>query len=110
MNTCPNCDPPVAAVTVILEAPLLPSLVAVIVAEPASFAVTRPLALTDATVVLSLDQVIVRPDSAVPLASRGVAVSCTVPPAGRLAVAGLTATDATGTGGVLAHRKRLRPG
>src|SRR2546422_329690 len=67
-----------AAGTVTLALPLCPSLVAVIVAVPATFAVTRPLALTDAAVVLSLDHVIVRPDSGVPLASCGVALSCTV--------------------------------
>ena len=65
-------------VTVRLEVPLWPSLVAVIFAEPATFAVTRPLALTVATVVLSLDQAIVRPDSGLPLASCGVALSCSV--------------------------------
>src|SRR2546422_6415545 len=112
MNTCPNCDPPVAAVTVILEAPLLPSLVAVIVAEPATFAVTRPLALTVATVVLSLDHVIVRPASGVPLASRGVAVSCTVWPTSTLGEAGLTVTEATGAGHdtVTVAASRLSPG
>src|SRR5436853_15861 len=98
MNTCPNCDPPgLGAVTVILEAPLLPSLVAVIVADPVTFAVTRPLVLTVATVVLSLDHVVVRPASGLLLASRGVAVSCTVWPTGTLAEGGVTVTEATGT-------------
>jgi len=77
--------------------PLCPSLVAVIVAEPATTPVTSPLGLTVATAVLLLDHVIVRPDSALPLASFGVAVSWTVLPAGTLAVAGLTVTEATGT-------------
>ena len=34
-----------------------------------------------------------------PLASRGVATSCTVPPTGSDAVAGVTSTEATGAGG-----------
>src|SRR2546430_8951207 len=80
--------------TVTTELPLWPSLVAVIVAEPATFAVTRPLVLTHATVVFSLNQVIVRPDSALPFASRGVALSCTVRPTGPLRQGGLTVTDA----------------
>src|SRR5438309_2164435 len=83
--------------TVIAAVPLCPSLVAVIVAEPAARAVTSPLPLTVATVVLLLDHVITRPDSRLPLASCGVAVSCTVCPTGGLAVAGATVTDATGT-------------
>jgi len=77
--------------------PLLPSLVAVIVAVPAATPVTRPLVLTVATAVLLLAQVIVRPDRELPFASFGVAVSCTVWPTGTLAVVGLTATEATGT-------------
>src|SRR5436190_499229 len=98
MNTCPNCDPPVDAVTVMLALPLCPSLVAVIVAEPATLPVTSPLALTVATAVLLLDHAIVRPDSGFPLASFGVAVSCTVLPSFTLAGDGLTVTEATGTG------------
>ena len=60
------------------DAPLCPSLVAVIVAEPAAFAVTNPLPLTLATPLLPLAHVTTRPDKALPLASLGVAVSCTV--------------------------------
>src|SRR2546427_8198669 len=84
-------------VTVMADAPLFPSLVAVIVAVPAVFPVTSPLALTVATVALLLAQRTVRPDSGLPLASWGVAVSCTVWPTCTDAVAGLTVTDATGT-------------
>src|SRR5947209_7026054 len=87
----------IAAVTVSALVPLLPSLVAVIVAEPAATPLTRPLPLTVATPTLLLAQVTVRPLSAPPLASLGVAVSCTVCPVCTLAVAGLTLTDATGT-------------
>ena len=61
-----------------VDVPLCPSLVAVIVAEPAAFAVTNPLPLTVATAVLPLAHVTTRPDKALPLASLGVAVSCTV--------------------------------
>src|SRR6266571_4926413 len=85
------------AVTVIAAVPLLPSLVAVIVAAPALTPVTRPLADTVATAVLPLDQLTVRPVSGLPFASFGVAESCCVCPTNRLADVGLTATDATGT-------------
>src|SRR2546426_8081 len=84
-------------VTVIAAVPLFPSLVAVIVAVPAVFPVTSPLALTVATVALLLAQLTVRPDSRLPLASLGVAVSCTVWPTCTDAVAGFTVTEATGT-------------
>src|SRR5438132_271490 len=77
--------------------PLWPSLVAVIVAEPATFAVTAPVPVTVATGVLLLAHVTERPVRMLPLASRRVAVSCCVCPAGPLAEAGLTVADATGT-------------
>src|SRR5207249_4018060 len=56
-----------------------------------------PATITVATAALPLDHVIVRPDSGLPPASFGVAVSCVVWPTCRVAVAGLTVTDATGT-------------
>src|SRR6266702_5539252 len=65
-------------VTVIAAVPLWLSLVAVMVAEPATTPLTSPLELTVATEVLPLDQLIVRPVSGLPLTSLGVAVSCTV--------------------------------
>src|SRR5207244_11733163 len=77
--------------------PLCPSLMAVIIAEPATTPLTSPLELTVATAVLLLDHAIVRPDSGLPAASFGVAVSWTAFPAGTHADAGLTVTDATGT-------------
>ena len=77
-NTCRNCEPPVGAVTVMLEVPVLPSLVAVIVAEPDVTPDTSPAPLTVVTDVLLLDHVTVRPESVLPFASLGVAVSCTV--------------------------------
>jgi hypothetical protein len=60
------------------DVPLWPSLVAVIVAVPASFAVTSPLELTVATLVFELAQVTARPLNTLPAASFSVAVSCTV--------------------------------
>ena len=89
------------AVTVMVDVPLFPSDVAVMVAEPAVAPATRPLLVTLATLGLLLDQDTTRPDSGVPFASLGVATSCTVPPTVRLAVAGVTSTVATGTGGAL---------
>src|SRR5882762_745484 len=84
-------------VTVTVAEPFFPSLVAVMVAVPAVTPVTRPLPLTVATAALLVAHVTARPLSAVPPASRGVAVSCPVWPTGTLDAAGLTATDATGT-------------
>src|SRR2546422_955903 len=83
--------------TVMADVPLCPSLVAVIVAVPATFPVTSPLELTVATEVLLLAHVTVRPDSGFPVASLGVATSCTVCPTWIAAVAGLTLTEATAT-------------
>jgi hypothetical protein len=64
--------------TVIADVPLMPSLVAVMVAEPDAMAVTSPEAETVATAVLLEPHVTVRPESRVPAASRSVAVSCCV--------------------------------
>src|SRR6266699_1298111 len=86
-----------ANVTVTVEVPLFPSLVAVIVVEPAALAVTSPVALTVAVVVLLLAQVIVRPVRALPAESFVVALSCVVAPTRSPAVAALTVTEATGT-------------
>src|SRR5438034_6645911 len=97
MNTCPNVAPADGGVTVMAAVPLCPSLMAVIVAEPATTPLTSPLELTVATAVLLLDHAIVRPDSGLPLTSFGVAVSWNALPAGTLAEPGLTVTDATGT-------------
>ena len=62
-------------VTVRADVPLCPSLVAVIVAEPAATPVTRPLADTVATAALLVSHVTARPVRAVPFASVGVAVN-----------------------------------
>src|SRR5207248_3579702 len=68
-----------------------------IVAEPPATPATRPLPLAVATLVLLLVHVTIRPVSVPPAESFGVAVSCTVCPTVRLAVAGEIATEATGT-------------
>src|SRR5258708_18985381 len=87
-----------AAVIVTAALPLCPSLAAVIVAAPAVTPVTKPLPFTAATAGALLAHVTTRPERALPLASLGVAVSCTVWPTPTLAVAGDTATEATGAG------------
>src|SRR2546425_1256206 len=98
MKTCPKLGVPGGwEVTVMAEVPVLPSLVAVIVAGPAATPVTSPLPFTVANAVASLDQDTARPGRGVPLASLGVAVSWTVLPASTLAAAGVTVTEATGT-------------
>src|SRR2546426_8046728 len=97
MNTCPNvAPPPEEAVPVMVAEPLLLSLVAVIVAVPATTPVTRPLVFTEAIDELLLDQLTARPVRMLPAASFSVAVSCTVAFAKMLAVAGATVTVATG--------------
>src|SRR2546428_5208056 len=87
---------PARHVTVPLEVPLCPSLVAVIVADPAAAAVTSPLPSTLATHVLLLDHVTARPASGVPLASFGVAESCPLLPPATPAHGGATPTNAYG--------------
>src|SRR6266568_4090228 len=77
--------------------PLLPPLVAVIVALPTVTPVTSPEALTAAAAPLLVVQVIVRPLSGFPAESLAVALSCSVLPTATLANAGLTVTEATGT-------------
>ena len=86
------------SVTVNVAVLLLPSLIAIIGAEPGATPVTRPLGLTRATLVSPLAHVTIRPVSVPPAESCGVAVSCTVCPTRMLAVAGASATEATGTG------------
>src|SRR5256885_14479414 len=103
MNTCLNWLVPGGGGVVTMSAavPLWPSLVAVMVVDPAATPVTPPLALTVATLVLPLDHVTVRPVSTLPAASLSVAVSCTVLPASTLAGGGVTVTVATGPGGAV---------
>jgi hypothetical protein len=78
-----------------VEVPVFPSLVAVIVAVPAATPVTRPFASTVAAAVLLEAQVTARPVRTLLLASFIVAVSCCVVPARMLADAGFTVTVAT---------------
>src|SRR5947199_83486 len=85
------------SVTVAVAVALFPSLMAVMVAEPAATPVTRPVEETVA-VAGALDvQVIARPESTVPAASFRLAASCTLAPTSTSAVAGLIPTEATGT-------------
>jgi hypothetical protein len=63
------------AVAAIVAVPIFVSLVAVIVADPALTAVTRPFELTEAIPEFELDQVTTRPVSTLLLASRVVAES-----------------------------------
>jgi hypothetical protein len=77
---------------------MIPSLVAEIVAFPAATAVARPELETVLIPVLLELQPIARPARTLPFASFVVAVSCCVPPTGKLVEAGLTVTVATGTG------------
>src|SRR5207249_1593287 len=79
------------------DVPVLFSLVAVIVAEPAPAAVTRPLPSTLATDLLEVAHVTVRPVRVPPPASFGVAVSWTVWLTSTLADGGATLTETTAT-------------
>jgi len=76
--------------------------VAVIVTLPFATPVTTPVELTVALDGSLVPQVIVRPASAFPLASFGVATNTAVAPAFTLNVAGLTETLATATGVIVA--------
>jgi hypothetical protein len=85
-------------VTVIVALPDLPSLVAVAVAVPAAIPVTTPTLDTLATLAFDEVHVTVRPISAFPPASLGVAVSACVAPTLTFATDGATVTVATGGG------------
>jgi deoxyribose-phosphate aldolase len=90
------------AVTVMLDVPVFPELVAVIVAEPAATPVTTPLELTVAAAVLLLDQVTVCPVITLPFWSLTVASKAAVPRGATDADGGETVTDVTtGAGGVI---------
>src|SRR5206468_12763245 len=84
-------------VTVMTAVPLLPSLAAVIVAEPAATPVTKPALLTVATAGLLLAQVTTRPASEAPAESLVTAASCCVAPTAMVAEVGVIVTEATGT-------------
>ena len=85
--------------TLIVAVPLFPSLAAVMATgPPVATPITSPVALTVATPTLLLVHVTVRPGRGFPALSFAVAMSCTVSPTAMPAVAGVTVTDATGTG------------
>jgi hypothetical protein len=84
------------ATLIAADAPI-PSLVAVIVTDPAATPVTSPAADTVAMAGFELVQVTARPVSTVPAASLGVALSCAAPPTETFAAVGLTTTEATET-------------
>jgi hypothetical protein len=86
------------ACTVSDAVPVLVSLVAVIVAEPAAIAVTRPVGDTVATEVLLLVHATARPVSTLPAASRVTAVACVDWPVCTVAAPRETVTVATTTG------------
>lgn len=86
------------AFTVICALPVFPSLVAVIVAVPAAFAVTTPLVLTVAVCGALDAHTMLRPASVFPFASYVIAVSVIVPPTVSVPEVGATATDATAIG------------
>src|SRR5688572_19555303 len=96
-------------VTVIEEVPLLPSLEAVIVAGPWPTANTSPVLLTVVTAAFEVAQDIVRPVSAFPPTSLGVAVSCWVAPNSKRTVEGLTVTVANGPGPTVTAAVPLTP-
>ena len=83
----------------IVAVPVLPSLLAVMIAGPALTPVTCPFPLTDAICVALLLHEIVRPVSVAPEASRTVADSVVDCPIVRGAVVGVTTTVATAGGG-----------
>jgi len=87
-----------ASVTLIEDAPVFVSLVAVMIVPPAPAAVTRPFKSTVAAEGLLELHVTTRPVSTLPAASRSVAVSCCVgvTPTTRLAEDGVTVTVLTG--------------
>jgi hypothetical protein len=82
-----------------LADPAIPSLVAEIVAPPGAVAVTKPVLFTVATDAALVVQATLRPVSAVPDASRGVAANCDVDPTLIGDVPQVTETDATAAGG-----------
>src|SRR5438132_4685965 len=95
--------------TVTAALPAFPSLVAVIVADPAAAPVTSPLADTVATAQALDVQATARPVSTLPAASLSVAVSCAAPPSRMTAVTGPITTDATGTFATLVAADPLCP-
>ena len=96
------------AVTVIVANPLVPSLVAVMLAVPMPAAVTAPVEDTVATLTLSDDQVMVSPVRTWPPASRGVAVAVVAPPIETVGWASATESVAI-AGGPVTPPPELQP-
>jgi hypothetical protein len=86
--------------------PDMPPLVAVIAAVPGVNPDSNPFPDTIATAALLDAHVTVGPVNTFPPASLSVTVNCCVPPTDWLAAAGVTATDATTTGGGVAPLTR----
>src|SRR6185436_6411284 len=87
-----------AACTVTLALPDFPSLVAVITAVPAATPLTLPDEFTVAVLGLLELQVMARPESTLPLASRVTAVACTFAPGSRDDADSETVIEATAAG------------
>src|SRR5262245_8300031 len=85
-----------AWLTETVAAPVFPSHVAVIVADPVLTAVILPFASTVATAALLVLQVMARPASGFCAASYAVAENCACPPGPASAWGGVTTTLATG--------------
>jgi hypothetical protein len=88
-----------ASVTVTLDCPVTPSLVATILALPGAVAVANPVVDTVATPVFELVHVTDRPLNTFPLASFRTTVAWVVCPTCTLEAPSDTVTDATGAGG-----------
>ena len=86
------------ATAVIVAPPVMPSLVARMIALPSDTAVTTPVVETVATAVFELAHVTARPVNTPPFASRAVADACVVRPTITVGEARLTVTVAIGTG------------
>jgi hypothetical protein len=84
-----------ALATVTTEIPVLPELVAVMVADPAAIPATTPAALTAAVEPLLLDHETLCPLISLPCSSFTVADNVVVAPTSTLAVDGVTATVVT---------------
>ena len=85
--------------------PLIPSAVAVIVADPACTPVTSPVVETVATNGSELDQATVKPVSSVPFASLRVADNCSVSPTLTGIMVGVTVTEAIETRNIAVHNR-----
>ena len=96
--------------TVTVCDPFLPSIVAVITADPAATPVTRPAEFTVAIAELALVHATVRPVSVLPFALRAVAVSVSVKPTWRSEPGGeyVDRCDGWWSGGVASARRDER--